>query len=367
VLRNAEVWLVVGTRPEAIKLSPVAFALAEQGLECVLVLTGQHPSLDPEEFGLGSLRRIELDCPGLPHPDAHVAGVRRALGPKLAADPALVIVQGDTSSALGAAEAAFERAIPVAHVEAGLRTGDEDSPWPEEGYRTAIDRRATLLFAPTEGAAANLAAEKAPGAAFVTGNSGIDALLEAAAGLPAPAVRETARPMLLVTCHRRESWGAGLEGIAEAVAEIGGSGLADVRFVLHPNRHVAEAMRESLGGRPGVQLVDPCGHAEMLAQMREASLILSDSGGMQEEAPAFGVPLLVLRDKTERPEGLEAGNARLVGTDPERIVAEVRSLLGDPLSLAAMSRRAFPYGDGSAAPRIAGLIAQWLAAKRLRA
>ena len=333
----------------------------------MLALTGQHPSLDPEEFGLGGLRRIELDCPGLPHPDAHVARVRRALGRKLTPPPALVIVQGDTSSALGGAEAAFDRAIPVAHVEAGLRTGDHASPWPEEAYRTAIDQRATLLFAPTEGAAENLVAEGAPGAMFVTGNSGIDAVLEAAARLPAPAVRETVRPLLLVTCHRRESWGAGLEGIAEAVAEIGGSGLADVRFVLHPNRHVAAAMRQSLGGCDGVELVEPCGHLGMLAQMREASLILSDSGGMQEEAPALGVPILVLRDKTERPEGLDSGNARLVGTDPKRIVAEVRALLDDPVSLAAMSRRAFPYGDGRAAPRIAGLIAEWLASQRLRA
>ncbi len=367
MLRNAEVWLVVGTRPEAIKLSPVASALAEHGLECVLTLTGQHPALDPAEFGLGHLRRIDLDCPGRPCPDAHVAQVRRALGPRLAPPPALVVVQGDTSSALGAAEAAIDRAIPVAHVEAGLRTGDLASPWPEEAYRTAIDQCATLLFAPTESAAANLAAEHAPGAAFVTGNTGIDAVLEASARLPAPSLREAARPMLLVTCHRRESWGAGLKGIAEAVADIGGSGLADVRFVLHPNRHVAAAMRQGLGGRAGIELVEPCGHPDMLAHMRDASLILSDSGGMQEEAPALGVPLLVLRDKTERPEGLATGNARLVGTDPDRIVAEVRSLIGDPGSLAAMSRRAFPYGDGRAAPRIAGLIAEWIAARRLRA
>ena len=367
MLRNAEIWLVVGTRPEAIKLSPVASALAEHGLDCVLALTGQHPALDPDEFDLGHLRRIDLDCPGRPHPDAHVAEVRRALGAKLCPPPALVVVQGDTSSALGAAEAAFDRAVPVAHVEAGLRTGDQASPWPEEGYRTAIDRRATLLFAPTEGAAANLAAENAPGAAFVTGNSGIDAVIEAAARLPAPSLRESARPMVLVTCHRRESWGGGLKAIAKAVAEIAGSGLADVRFVLHPNRHVAAVMRQSLTGQAGVELVEPCGHFEMLAHMRDASLILSDSGGMQEEAPALGVPLLVLRDKTERPEGLATGNARLVGTEPERIVAEIRNLLGNPISLAAMSRRAFPYGDGRAAPRIAGLIAEWIAAQRMRA
>lgn len=277
------------------------------------------------------------------------------------------MVQGDTSSALGAAQAAFDRSIPVAHVEAGLRTGDSASPWPEERYRTAIDAQATLLFAPTEGAATNLSAETAPGAIFVTGNTGIDAFRAAEATLPPAMLRERTRPQLLVTCHRRESWGEGLEAIAGALRSLAASAFADIRFVLHPNRHVARAMRALLGGIEGIDLVEPCGHRAMLAMMRDADLILSDSGGMQEEAPALGVPLLVLREKTERPEGLASGNALLVGTDPERILAEVRRLLGDPLALAAMSNRALPFGDGRSAGRIAGLVGEWLEAQRLRA
>jgi UDP-N-acetylglucosamine 2-epimerase (non-hydrolysing) len=279
----------------------------------------------------------------------------------------LLIVQGDTSSALGAAQAAFDRGVPVAHVEAGLRTGDPASPWPEESYRTAIDAGAALLFAPTEGAAANLAAERVRGAVFVTGNSGIDAVRAAETALPPLVLRERSRPQLLVTCHRRESWGEGLAGIAEALRSLAGSGIADIRFVLHPNAHVTAAMRAQLAGHRGIELLEPCGHCSMLALMREADLVLSDSGGMQEEAPALGVPLLVLRDKTERPEGLATGNAKLVGTDPRRILKTVEGLLGDPAALAAMSRRAFPYGDGRAAPEIASLVGQWLSERRLRA
>ncbi|MEO7602439.1 MAG: UDP-N-acetylglucosamine 2-epimerase (non-hydrolyzing) [Sphingomicrobium sp.] len=366
-LRSAEIWLVVGTRPEAIKLSPVASALADRGLDPRLVLTGQHVGLDPAEHELERLRRLDLHCPGLTHPDAHVARVRRSLRRHLASPPALLIVQGDTSSALGAAMAGFDRAVPVAHVEAGLRTGDPGSPWPEEAYRSTIDQRATLLFAPTDSAAANLAGEAVPGAVFVTGNSGIDALRAAERQLPPARLRERARPCLLVTCHRRESWGEGLAGIASALRAIAESGLADIRFVLHPNAHVTATMRRSLGGCRGIELVDPCEHSAMLELMRDADLILSDSGGMQEEAPGLGVPLLVLRDKTERSEGIVSGNARLVGTDPQRIRREVERLLGDPVALATMATRAFPYGDGYAAPRIARLVEDWLEARRLRA
>ena len=367
MLRSAAIWLVIGTRPEAIKLSPVAHALERRGLTPLLVFTGQHRGLDPGAFALGEFDALDLDCPGRPDPDAHVAEVRSALRRELRRPPALIVVQGDTSSALGAALAGFDRGVAVAHVEAGLRTHDAASPWPEEAYRTAIDARATLLFAPTELAAANLAAEAAAGAIFVTGNSGIDATLAAESVLPPPSLRETGRPVLLVTCHRRESWGDGLEGIALAMHEIGSRGTALVRFVLHPNPHVAATMRELLEDRPGIDLVAPVTHPEMLQQMREADLVVSDSGGIQEEAPALGVPLLVLRDKTERPEGLASGNSLLVGTDPVRIVAEVERLLGDPVALAVMGRRALPFGDGRTAPRIAGLIEEWLEAKRLRA
>jgi UDP-N-acetylglucosamine 2-epimerase (non-hydrolysing) len=367
VLRSAAIWLVIGTRPEAIKMAPIAHALQRRGLPPLLVFTGQHRGLDPDAFGMGDFAALALGCTGRPDPDVHVEQVRTALRRELQWPPALIVVQGDTSSALGAALAGFDCGVAVGHVEAGLRTHDAASPWPEEAYRTAIDAAATLLFAPTDLAAANLAAEASPGAVFVTGNSGIDATLAAESELPPPSLRETGRPVLLVTCHRRESWGEGLAGIALAMREIAKRGTALVRFVLHPNPHVAETMRELLDSRPGIELVAPFSHPEMLQRMREADLVVSDSGGIQEEAPAIGVPLLVLRDKTERPEGLESGNSLLVGTDPERIVAEVDRLLGDPVALAAMSRRALPFGDGRAAPRIAGLIEEWLEAKRLRA
>lgn len=353
----------MGTRPEAIKLAPVADALAARGLEPRLILTGQHPRLDPAEFGLGGYRAERLDCPGAPDPDSHVHSVDAAVAPLLAEPVDLLIVQGDTSSALGAALAAFEAGVPVAHVEAGLRTHDLDLPWPEEGYRTAIDARADLLFAPTAGAAANLRAEQAPGTIHVTGNSGIDALLRVERSLPSRTLHETGLPRLLVTCHRRESWGAGLYAIAAALKAVADLNIAEVDVVLHPNAHVADKMRRLLCGAPRIHLVEPLGHAELVARMRDCALILSDSGGIQEEAPALGTPLLVLRANTERPEGLASGNMLLVGTDRQRIVGEVRRLLGDPQARAAMSRPSFPFGDGRSAPRIAAIIADWLAAR----
>jgi len=249
----------------------------------------------------------------------------------------------------------------VAHVEAGLRTHDFALPWPEEGYRTTIDARADLLFAPTAGAAANLAAEKIRGAVHVTGNSGIDALLRVERKLPAAALRDGATPRLLVTCHRRESWGAGLREIAAALTAIAAEGLAEIDVVLHPNAHVAATMRDLLGQARGISLLAPLGHRELVLRMRDCALILSDSGGIQEEAPALGTPLLVLRGITERPEGIASGNMRMVGTSRAAIVGEVRRLLRDPAARAAMSRPALPYGDGRAAPRIAAIIGDWLA------
>jgi len=322
------------------------------------VLTGQHPRLDPEEFGLGAFPAERLDCPGEENPHRHVRAVTAALLRRLAALPDLLVVQGDTSSALGGALAGFTSGVPVAHVEAGLRTHDPRLPWPEEEYRAAIDAAAELLFAPTDIAAANLRAEQVPGTIHVTGNTSIDALLAAEADLAPAAPRADGRPRILVTCHRRESWGEGLESIAAALREL--SSLAAIDFVLHPNPHVSAEMRRLLGQCPGVSLMDPCSHRALLQRMRDSDLVLSDSGGVQEEAPALGVPLLVLRDKTERPEGIAAGNARLVGTSTARIVTQARALLADPQALAAMRRRSFPYGDGHAAERIAALVADWL-------
>lgn len=302
-----------------------------------------------------------LNCPGQTDPHRHVGAVTAALLPSLMSLPDLVIVQGDTSSALGGALAAFTTGTPVAHVEAGLRTYDPMLPWPEEEYRTAIDADADLLFAPTELAAANLRAEGVRGEIHVTGNTSIDSLLIASAALPPPALRKGELASVLVTCHRRESWGEGLQSIAAAVCQLGMR--ASVRFVLHPNPHVAGDMRRLLLGRPGITLLQPCSHAALLQLMRDSDLVLSDSGGVQEEAPALGVPLLILREKTERPEGVAAGTAKLVGTSTDAIVTEALRLLGDPIALASMRRPCFPYGDGKSGPRIAALIEQWLERK----
>jgi UDP-N-acetylglucosamine 2-epimerase (non-hydrolysing) len=278
--------------------------------------------------------------------------------PQLGNAPDLVLVQGDTSSALGAALASFTAGVPVAHVEAGLRTHDPMLPWPEEEYRTAIDADADLLFAPTELAAANLRGEQVPGEIHVTGNTGIDAVLDAMSRQP-PTRRTGTGPRILVTCHRRESWGEGLSSIAAAVKELAASGVA-ADVVLHPNAFVAANMRRLLDGASKVTLVAPCSHDQLLLRMRDCDLILSDSGGIQEEAPALGIPLLVLRDKTERPEGIAAGTAILVGTDRARIVAEARRILDDTKTRAAMARQVFPFGDGKAGERIAAIVERWL-------
>lgn len=277
----------------------------------------------------------------------------------LGSAPDLLIVQGDTSSALGAALAGFSAGIPVAHVEAGLRTHDPQLPWPEEEYRTAIDANAQLLFAPTDTAASNLRAEAVAGEIHVTGNTGIDALLAVERGLPTAGPKAGQAPRLLITCHRRESWGEGLRSIALAAIELAAGG-AQCDFVLHPNPAVAESMIRLMSGKDRVSLLQPCSHRELIERIRAADLVLSDSGGIQEEAPALGAPLLVLREKTERPEGVETGNAILVGTAADRIVSEATRLLADREAFARMAEPSFPYGDGNSGPRIATIIEDWL-------
>ena len=272
----------------------------------------------------------------------------------------LVLVQGDTSSALGGALAAHRTGIPTGHVEAGLRTHDDRNPWPEEDFRKRIDAISTFLFAPTELSAANLRREQARGTIHVTGNTAVDAAFSMISHRRQAKSGKSFR--LLVTCHRRESWGEGLGGIADALRQIAASGVVAIDFVLHPNPQVAMRFRSLLAGTPGITLHQPCNHHEMLARMQSADLILSDSGGMQEEAPILGVPLLVLRDCTERPEAIASGNIAMVGRDPKRIVSEVMRLLSDPDSLEAMRRRAQPYGDGRASDRIAQIIAESLEA-----
>jgi len=355
--------LVVGTRPEAIKLAPIAFALTAEGQMPRLLLTGQHP-LDPAEHGLERFDLVTLDCPGKRNPLAQSDAVARAMAAVLADPPALLVVQGDTSSALGAAMAADAAGVAIAHVEAGLRSFDLDMPWPEEQNRIAIDRLATLLFAPTATSAANLRADGVSGAISITGNTGIDALFAVLEQLAPVEPRAASEPLqLLVTCHRRENWGRPKRAVAAALNHLAQGGKARVKVVLHPNPAMADAMRRALKPSPAVTLLAPLGHAAMIAEMRRADIVLSDSGGVQEEAPALGVPLLVLREKTERPEGIASGNMVLAGTDRDRIIAHVMRLT-DPAVRAAMSRPSLPFGDGQSGPRIAAAMLAWIAQQR---
>ena len=342
-------------------MAPVAHALENRGALPRLFLTGQHPDLNPEEFGLGRFPAERVHVAGESDPNAHVSRVAKALEPHFRRPPDLVVVQGDTSSAMGAALAASNAGAAIAHVEAGLRSHDRTAPWPEEDYRIWIDELADLLFAPTKRAAANLANERAAGSVHVTGNSGIDAAIKVEQTLPPQYLRNSGTLRILVTCHRRESWSEGLQSIASAVRGIAQLDSVAVDFVLHPNMHVAATMRTLLAGSD-VRMLPPCSHRDLIERMRGAALVLSDSGGIQEEAPALGVPLLILRDTTERPEGVESGNSILVGTNGPRILAEATRLIDDRAALARMSHRAFPFGDGRAGERIAALIEQWLGA-----
>lgn len=326
-----------------------------RGIAPALIFTGQHPQLDPADFGLDRFPAIHLGCTGLGDPHAHVGAVTRAVLPRLiGAD--LLIVQGDTSSALGGALAAAMAGVALGHVEAGLRSHDRRRPWPEEEFRVAIDDQADLLFAPTELSAVNLRRERVRGRIYVTGNSGIDAALHTLSSISALTPKGE-RPRLLVTCHRRESWGDGLASIADALRRLAKEAAATIALVLHPNPAVAAQMRLLLGGQNAIELRDPCSHSALIKAMLESDLVLSDSGGMQEEAAALGVPLLVLREKTERPEAIASGHLALAGLHSDRIVEAVRQSLSRNAPLPA----AAPYGDGRSASRIATIIGEWLA------
>jgi UDP-N-acetylglucosamine 2-epimerase (non-hydrolysing) len=380
--------VVVGTRPEAIKLVPLILALERSGLyEPVVLSTGQHERMVTEIFDLAGVTV-----------DAHlwVGGARARLNERVsslmrrfedyiiaryvdlngerptrelvasATYPIGVIVHGDTSSAFAAALAAFHLRIPVMHVEAGLRTGGLNlSPFPEELNRQLISCIAALHLAPTDKNEENLVHENVPGGlVFVTGNTGIDAL-HWAAGLDVP-IRDPLvadlvagdERFVLVTAHRRENWGGGLAGIARGVARVATS-QPDVRFLLplHPNPVVRDELRPALEPLANVLLVEPFQYTAMAKVLARCEFVITDSGGLQEEAPSLGKPVLVARDSTERTEGVEAGTLRLVGTEPARIAEEAARLLDDPAAYAAMASVENPYGDGHAAERIVMALA----------
>jgi UDP-N-acetylglucosamine 2-epimerase (non-hydrolysing) len=345
-------------------MAPVLMALAKRPyFESMLVATGQHGSLFDEAlapFGLAPDRRLETVTAGL-DPDAMALAIEASLTPLLRdLQPRLVLVQGDTTSALAAARAAVACGVPVGHVEAGLRSHDLQRPWPEEGNRIAIDHLATLLFAPTEGNLANLAADPLIGGqAWLTGNSGIDALLHICGRFPGTP-RRSDRHEILVTLHRRETIGEPLRRICAMLRRLADRGDVAITLPLHPNPHVRTIIAGELENHGAIALVEPFSYPEMIARMAAADLILSDSGGVQEEAPALGVPLLVLRDVTERPEAVDCGAARLAGTDADMILTETLRLLDDPDTRAAMAIPRFPFGRGDAASKIVTLIENYL-------
>jgi UDP-N-acetylglucosamine 2-epimerase (non-hydrolysing) len=369
---TATVLVIFGTRPEAIKLFPVIAALRDApGIRVRTCVTAQHRGLLDQVLSIAGLQPdIDLDLmePGQSL-DRLTARLLTGLGDVMDAErPARIIVQGDTATAMVGALTAYYRKIPVAHVEAGLRSGDIHHPWPEEVNRRIVAPIADLHFAPTQTAADALLRENiAPGSVHVTGNTVIDALHwtcariaadpALAAGLDPLADRFAGRRIILVTTHRRENFGDGMANIARSIARIADRDDVALVFPVHPNPNVVSVMDQILGERPNIARIAPLDYPHFIRALDMAHLVLTDSGGVQEEAPALGKPVLVMRETTERPEGVEAGTARLVGTDPGRIVSEIFSLLDDNAAYSAMARAHNPFGDGHAAARIAGMVA----------
>ena len=367
-----KVLIVFGTRPEAIKLFPVVQALAARGdLTVRTCITAQHRGLLDQVMAIAGLTAdIDLDLmePGQSL-DRLTARLLTGLGEVMDAEaPDRVIVQGDTATAMVGALAAYYRKVPVGHVEAGLRSGDIWQPWPEEVNRRIVAPIADLHFAPTETAAAALHRETIdPATVHVTGNTVIDALLATsariaaepalAAGLDPLAARFAGKRIVLVTTHRRENFGEGMANIARAIGRIAARPDVAVIFPVHPNPNVVSVMDAMLGDLANVARIDPLDYPHFIRALGLAHVVLTDSGGVQEEAPALGKPVLVMRETTERPEGVAAGTARLIGTREDRIVSEIFSLLDDEASYQAMARAHNPFGDGHAAQRIAGLVA----------
>lgn len=363
-----KVLVVFGTRPEAIKMAPVVQALAaDDGVELRVCVTAQHREMLDQVMNLFQLKAdydLNLMKPGQDLTDITcqvLTGVREVLRDWR---PDTVLVHGDTTTTASAALAAFYERVAVGHVEAGLRTGDIYSPWPEEMNRRMAGVISTLHFVPTEQARRNLLAEAVPEQRIhLTGNTVIDALVEVVARLDRDdALRaelaarfpflDHTRRTILVTGHRRENFGAGFEGICRAIARLAERDDVRIVYPVHLNPNVREPVNRILGDCGHVHLIEPQDYLPFVYLMQQADIILTDSGGIQEEAPSLGKPVLVMRDTTERPEAVEAGTVKLVGTDDDVIVSEVSRLLDDAAAYDAMSRAHNPYGDGQAAQRI---------------
>ncbi len=355
-----KILFVFGTRPEAIKLASVVRCLAaDPRFETRVAVTAQHR---------GMLDQVLKAFSIVPDHDLNVmqegqtltataSRILAALEPVLDRElPDSVIVQGDTTTTFCGALAAFYKGIAVAHVEAGLRTGDLRQPFPEEMNRVLTSRLTSLHFAATESAAENLRREGVMATnIFVTGNTGIDAVLHVRDSLP-PVEESGRKKMILVTAHRRESFGEGFFCICRALRRLAERPDVEIIYPVHPNPNVWKVVHEKLAGAANVRLIEPVDYVAFVDLMRRADILLTDSGGIQEEAPSLGKPVLVMREKTERPEAVEAGTARLVGTDEEKIVAETVLLLDDPEEYRRRARIHNPYGDGRASARIRDVL-----------
>lgn len=356
---------VIGTRPEAIKMAPVVREARSRGCAIEVCAAAQHRELLDQAlrpFGIDPEYDLDLMQPGQSLADLTARAIERIDVLLARVAPQWVLVQGDTTTTLAASLAAFYQGRKVAHIEAGLRTRDLAQPFPEELNRIVVDRVAAAHFVPTPAARENLLREGLPARTLhLTGNTVIDAL-QWIRGNPGRSAspNQAARPgerRVVATIHRRESFGPALESIGRALRRIADRH-EDVRLILplHPNPNVRPVLEALLGGHPRISLVEPMDYPEFVEMMAGASLILSDSGGVQEEAPSLGVPALFLRATTERPEAIEAGAVRLVPPDEDGIVAAAEGVLGDPCEHARMARAVNPYGDGRAAERIVSIL-----------
>jgi UDP-N-acetylglucosamine 2-epimerase (non-hydrolysing) len=358
---------IFGTRPEAIKMAPLVKALAaEPGIDSQICITGQHQSMLQQVLDMFELKAdytLDVMTPGQTL-NTLTAALYAAIDPVLEqAQPDKVLVHGDTTSAMVAAMSAFHRRIPVAHIEAGLRTGDIHQPWPEEMNRRSIDLISDHLFTPTAQSRRNVLGERLQGTSFVTGNTVIDALKMTAERIDNNrqlrvaldrqfSFLEPGRKVLLVTGHRRENFGEGFLDICQALRTLASRNDIQIVYPVHLNPNVLGPVTERLGDLPNVHLIKPLDYLSFVRLMQLAHVVLTDSGGVQEEAPSLGKPVLVMRDVTERPEAVAAGTVRLVGTDPNAIVRGVCALFDDQQLWRMASQSANPYGDGKACARI---------------
>ncbi len=370
-----KVMVVFGTRPEAIKMAPLVASLRETpGMQPIVAVTAQHRQMLDQVLDLFQISPdddLDVMRPGQSLADL-TARILQGMTELIAErKPDLVLVHGDTSTTLAASLAAFYNRVPVGHVEAGLRTGNMYSPWPEEANRRLTAPLASLHFAPTERSMRNLIAENIPAdTVHVTGNTVIDALLTIAARFEADHSLESRlaaqfpylsrdKRLVLITGHRRENFGQGFEQVCQAIRQIAARDDVEVVYPVHLNPNVQEPVRRILSGHANIHLIDPQEYLPFVYLMSRSHLIITDSGGVQEEAPSLGKPVLVMRDTTERPEAVDAGTVRLVGTDAARIVEEATRLLETPADYQAMAQAHNPYGDGQASQRIAQILAGW--------